>query len=126
MITQSFLTEFELSLLKSFNRASRKNIVITGNESNFIGVSKYQNEFLTSFMDAFKEQHGILGRELRKGGNDPAKLMDKISREVESKVRMSLFQKSRLDANLFQGIARDLKKDIRNVFYDNYLSAPIK
>ncbi len=122
MITQSFLTEFELSLLKSYNRASKKNIVIAGNESNFIGASKYQNEFLAAFMDAFKEQHAILERELRKGGNNPEKLMDKILKEVESKVRMSLFQKSRLDQTAFQTIARDLKKDIRSVFYENYLN----
>ena len=121
MITQSFLTEFELSLLKSYNRASKKNIIIGGNESNFIGASKYQNEF----MDAFKEQHAILERELRRGGNNPEKLMDKIGREVESKIRMSLFQKSRLDQNAFETIARDLKKDIRSVFYENYLNVKV-
>ncbi len=125
MITQAFLTEFELCLLKSYNRASKKNIIIGGNESNFIGASKYQNEFLGAFMEAFKEQHSILERELRRGGNNPDKLMDKIAKEVESKVRMTLYQKSRLDSLAFQNIARDLKKDIRSVFYENYLNVKV-
>jgi len=122
MITQGFLTEFELSLLKAYNRANSQSIIISGNESNFVGASRFQNEFIKSFMDAFQQQRHILERELRKGGNNPDKIMEKINNEVEAKLRKVLFHNSRLDQQTFQNIAREMKKDIRNVFYDNYLS----
>ncbi|MBI2662370.1 hypothetical protein HYX11_02840 [Candidatus Woesearchaeota archaeon] len=122
MITQGFLTEFELSLLKAYNRANSQSIIISGNESNFVGASRFQNEFLKSFMVAFQQQRHILERELRKGGNNPDKMMEKINSEVEAKLRKVLFHNSRLDQQTFQNIAREMKKDIRNVFYDNYLS----
>jgi len=122
MITQGFLTEFELSLLKAYNRASSQSIIISGNESNFVGASRFQTEFIQGFMKAFQQQRAILDRELRKGGNNPDKMMEKINREVEAKLRTAMFHNSRLDSQTFQNIARDLKKDIRNVFYDNYLT----
>ena len=122
MITQGFLTEFELSLLKAYNRANSQSIIISGNESNFVGASRFQNEFIKSFMDAFQQQRHILERELRKGGNNPDKIMEKINNEVEAKLRKVLLHNSRLDQQTFQNIAREMKKDIRNVFYDNYLS----
>lgn len=123
MITQGFLTEFELSLLKAYNRANSQSIIISGNESNFVGASRYQNEFIQNFMNVFHQQRSILDRELRKGGNNPDKMMEKINREVESKLRNVLFHTARLDQQTFQNLARDMKKEIRNVFYDNYLSS---
>jgi len=122
MITQGFLTEFELSLLKAYNRANSQSIIISGNESNFVGASRFQNEFIQNFMNVFQQQRSILDRELRKGGNNPDKMMEKINNEVEAKLRKVLFHTTRLDQQTFQNIAREMKKNIRNVFYDNYLS----
>jgi len=121
MITQSFLTEFEVALFKAYNRSSRNSTPITGNESNFAGASKYQNEFITQFMKTFQEQHAVLERELRRGSNDPTQLMNKINSEVEAKLRNALFHKPKMDQTVFDGIAKELRRDIRSVFYSQRL-----
>lgn len=117
MIPLSFLTEFEISLLKAYNRASHKSTPITGKESDFVGAAHYQDEFVQAFMGAFQEQHALLERELRKGGNEPTKLMNSISRDVELKLRTLLYQRRRLDLTIFQSFAKDMKKEVRSVFY---------
>ncbi|MEK6969481.1 MAG: hypothetical protein AABW48_03565 [Nanoarchaeota archaeon] len=117
MIPVSFLTEFEISLLKAYNRASHKSTPIYGKEADFVGAAQYQNEFIQAFMSAFQEQHALLERELRKGGNDPVKTLSSISRDVESKLRTLLFQRRRLDTAVFQSFAKDMKKEVRSVFY---------
>ncbi len=119
MITQNFLMEFELCLLRAYNHAARK---VEGKKGSDVSSRAHLREdFVKEFMNTFGEQHSVLGWEIEKGGHDSAKLLQKISKEVEGKVRTFLLQKEPTDKKTFERLVRDLKNDIRSVFYERYL-----
>lgn len=121
MITQSFLMEFELGLLRAYNRAARK---VEGKKGSDVSSrAQVREEFMKEFMGTFSQEHSVLGWEIEKGGHDSAKLLQKISKEVEGKVRTFLLQKEPKDRATFERMVRDLKNDIRNVFYERYLGS---
>ena len=47
--------------------------------------------------------------------------MNKINSEVEAKLRNALFHKPKMDQTVFDGIAKELRRDIRSVFYSQRL-----
>jgi hypothetical protein len=119
MITQGFLMEFELGLLRAYNRAARK---VEGKKSSDVSSrAQVREDFIREFMGTFSQEHSVLGWEIEKGGHDSSKLLQKISKEVEGKVRTFLLQKEPKDRATFERMVRDLKNDIRNVFYERYL-----
>ena len=124
MITQDFLMEFEMALLKSYNRATNSKIDVPKNEvANFVGQTKKKEHFVHEFMSSFKQHEAALGKEIQRGGHqDYGKILSKISQEVESKVRMTYYGKEELSRTTFQATVKNLKVSIRDVFYDKYLS----
>ena len=123
MITQNFLLEYEMSLLKSYNRASRSMVNETSKEANYLSQSKKREHFVKEFMTAFKEHEPVLSKEILKGGHpDSSKLLQKIGQDVESKLRAVFYGKEKLERPAFQKVLRDLKADVRSVFYERYLS----
>ncbi|HIG92931.1 MAG: hypothetical protein QT02_C0001G0096 [archaeon GW2011_AR9] len=119
MITQDFLTEFESCLLRSYGRACKKSDP-TKTPTNFVTTVSSQHEFITAFMDTFTERRSILEGEIQKGGHrNPALLVEKIQRTVEAKIRTALIQKGNvIDTMVFQKMVRDLKWEIRTIFYE--------
>lgn len=122
MITQDFLTEFELCLIKSYTKAAKKGLPKSQLGADILAAARSREDFINEFMATFHDQRSMLETEVRKGGHaDATKLLDKVSREVEGKIRASAFH-NKLDQNSFQKIVRDLKNDVRSVFYERYLS----
>lgn len=122
MITQDFLTELELSLIKSYTRASKKGLPKAPMSSDIVNAARAREDFINDFMNTFHEQKPVLEREIKRGGhNDPSKMLEKVNREVEAKVRSAIFQ-NKIESAAFQKVVRDLKVDIRSVFYEKYLS----
>lgn len=119
MITQGFLMEFELCLLRAYNRAARK---VEGKKGSDVSSRAYvRTDFMKEFLDTFSQQQSVLGWEIQKGGHDSGKMLPKISKEVEGKVQTFLLQKEPKDRAAFERMVRALKNDIRNVFYERYL-----
>ena len=118
MITQDFMMEFELSLLRSFAAASRQQGQQTV-EPNFTGAIKLQDSFVKEFMAAFEQKRKVLEQEILVGRNrDPAKMVDQIQRVVDAKLRTILYQKGgRIDEQSFRKAVRELKMEVRSVFY---------
>ena len=119
MITQDFLTEFEVSLLKSYNEAVKGNS--TEHSSDVLSTVRRREQFVKSFMEAFREQDDVLGTQIQRGGH-AASVLQKVQQEVENKVRTALFHQDSLDKTSFQRLVRELKNGIRSVFYEKYLS----
>ena len=118
MITQNFITEFELSLLRSYASAARQQQHQTA-EPNFAGAVKLQDSFIKEFMNAFNQRRRILEQEIIVGRNrDPAKIVDQIQRLVDAKLRTVLYQKGgKMDEQSFRKALRELKMEVRSVFY---------
>ena len=76
-------------------------------------------------MRIFQENCQLLDTEIRKGGHaNSREMLSKVSSLVESKLNSALFHKdNRLDEASFRQVVRDLKKEVRTVFYDGYLSS---
>lgn len=118
MITQNFMMELELSLLRSFASASRQQGQQTA-EPNFTGAIKLQDYFMKEFMAAFDQKRKILEQEITAGRNrDPTKIVDQIQRLVDAKLRTTLYQKGgKIDEQSFRKAVRELKMEVRTVFY---------
>lgn len=116
MITQDFLTEFELSLIRSYARAAR---LSSGGSSGIVETARKTEGFTTAFMDTFQQRHSILERHIALGGHrDPSAIVGKVQRLVEHKLKNYLFQKgNKLDRGAFDMMARELKVEVRTLFY---------
>jgi hypothetical protein len=123
MITQEFLLQFEMALLRAYARASRQGMPADGNNTNFVNAANSRNSFMTVFMKSFEERNMILEHEIKMGGHsDPANLLLNLNKMIENKLNTALYhQSNQLTQEQFQQILRELKKDVRNVFYDGYL-----
>ncbi|MDP3733852.1 MAG: hypothetical protein Q8R37_01360 [Nanoarchaeota archaeon] len=119
MITQIFLRELEMSLLRSYGFAVR-NTAAVKTDTSVLGNVTAQDLFVKQFMAAFDEKRASLEREIVVGGNrDAAKLFDQVQRMVDAKVRVLLFHKQgKIDEKSFQSAIRELKTEVRSVFYN--------
>lgn len=124
MITQDFLLQFEMALLRAYAKASRQGLPTDGNNTNFINAANSRNSFTQTFMNTFEERNIILEREIRAGGHhDPENLVLSLNRMIENKLNSALFHKNnQLTSEQFQQALRELKRDVRNIFYEKYLS----
>lgn len=117
--------ELEASMLRSFARANAKVIPMSQREKNFLTGAKYKEEFMTEFMTNMETRKPIFEREISKGGyKDTARLAASVYRIVEDKIRRELTQKlfgnKGLDEAGVNKIIRDIKIEMRDVFYENY------
>ncbi len=125
MITQAFLLEFELSLLKAYTKTTRNAGSNKGiNDHNFLTSTQTRGNFVNNFMNAFAERRALLEAEIEQGGHrNASQMFNSIHRVVEAKVTTYLLHKnSPADERSFQNLVRDLKKDVGSVFYEKYLS----
>lgn len=125
MITQGMLAEIEASMLRSFTRTANKITPLSQRENNFLGTAKYKEEFVKEFITNVQERRPTLHQEIIKGGyKDYPRLADKVYRLIEEKIRRelttSLMSRKGLDEAAFNKLIRELKLDVRNVFYENY------
>src|SRR3989338_4724332 len=117
MITQDFLTELELSLIRSYARASR--ISSTAPMGSTVESMRASNDFTNAFMETFAQRRPILERQIAVGGHhNPPLISDQVNRMVEKKLKSALFQKgNKLDRGTFDKMTRELKTEIRTLFY---------
>jgi len=125
MITQGMVGEVETCMLRSFSRTNSKVAPLAGRQKNFLSSANYKEEFIREFTTAMQERHSILVKEIEKGGyRDSVRLATNVHRLVESKLRAELSTRlisdKGLDQTGFQRIVRDVKNEMRNVFYENY------
>lgn len=125
MITLNFTTELEILLIKAYAQTNRKVSLQSGVSTNFLGAAQQRSAFIQAFMNTFQENSQILDQEIRKGGHaNSQELLKKVAALVEGKLNSALFHKdNRIDEASFRQIVRDLKKEVRSVFYDRYLSS---
>lgn len=127
MITQGMLGEVETCMLRSFARTNGKVAPLSGREKNFLSSANYKEEFVKEFTSAMQERHSVLVKEIEKGGyREPVRLATNVHRLVESKLRAELSSRllgnKGLDPAGFQRIVREVKNEMRNLFYENYFS----
>ena len=123
MITQNLLFEMETAMLRSFNRASAKVTPLSKLENNFVGTSKYKEEFIKLFLTEMEERRPQFHQEIVKGGHKNFPLLaDKIYRMTENKLRHeltnSLLKRNPLDDAALKKIIRELKVEVRDIFYE--------
>src|SRR3989344_5946228 len=116
MITQIFIREFEMSLLRSYGLAVRKVSQLKA-DTSVVGNVTAQDVFIKQFLESFGQKRVLLEREMAIGGHrETAKLFDKIQRMAEAKVQVLLFHKNgKIDEPSFQKVVRELKTEIRSV-----------
>ena len=126
MITQDFVKELEMALYRSYGRANTKLKSRSDHQPNFVGDTTYKEEIVKVFIDVLQERKQVLEREILKGGHkNTAEMFSKVTSMVENKVRTtmttsSLSNKS-FDQAAFEKMARDLKTEVRDIFYKGYL-----
>ncbi len=122
MITQSFLDQLEVGMLKSYNRIVRQGLPSRdAGVPNFLKETTGRNDFVQAFMATFREHGPKLQYEIEKGGHtNSEKLLQEINRMVENKLSSALYSKS-VNEQAIQRITRELKLEVRSVFYTGYL-----
>ena len=118
MITQDFLLEYEIKLIKAFNRANR-NKPLGSSSGGYLEAAKTRESFVADFGVAFREGSEHLVREIAKGGYNPTDKFERVARDAEAKLSQYLYSKdNRLDIVSFERLARDWKTQVRDVFYN--------
>ncbi len=126
MITQNFVKEFEMALYRSYGRANTKIKSRSEHHHNFVGDTTYKEEVVKVFTNVLQERRPVLENEILKGGHqNSAELFSKVTSMVENKVRASVTKSSLshrgFDQAAFEKMVRDLKVEVRDVFYKGYL-----
>ena len=98
MITQSFLLEFEGSLLRSFAKASRKVTPRSQREPNFLGNAQFKEEFVKEFLTALQERKPTLENEVLKGGH---RNYEDLTKSIGPKALPVTVQGTRLSDRVF-------------------------
>ncbi len=126
MITQQFLLELESAILRSYACAHRK-VGSFSVGSNIVQGMNYTENFMNEFKRGLAERRTILESEIRSGGHlkNYPKLADKVFSMVENKVKANLnstiLQKKTADDKVVRNVVEDLKKEVRDLFYEGYL-----
>ncbi len=126
MITQNFVKELEMTLYRSFGRANGKVSSRSQHLPNFVGDTTHKEEVIKIFSGVLQERRLVLESEILKGGHkNTAEMFNKVSSLVENKVRTTMTRSSisnqGFDQAAFEKMVRDLKTEVRNVFYKGYL-----
>ncbi len=127
MITQQFLIELESAVLRSYARAHRK-IGSFSVGSDIVQGMNYTENFMNEFRNGLAERRSVIEEQIRMGGHakDYAKLSDKVFSMVENRVKANLnstiLQKKAADDKVVRKVIDNLKKDVRDLFYEGYLA----
>lgn len=125
MITQGMIGEVEIAMLRAFGRTNSKVIPLAQRDKNFLSSANYKEEFVKEFMRQVQDRKPQLELEIEKGGyRDVPRLAVSVHRLVESKVRSGLTQRLLTDKGVDEPtmvrIVREVKAEMRNLFYENY------
>jgi len=126
MISQDFLTELEISLLRSYAKASSHILPRNQREPNFLGSAQYKEDFVNKFMAILDGRRLVLNEMIQYGGHkNSAELLDKVYKTVEDAIRAelvrNLLNQKTMDELSFRKVLRELKNTVRSVFYQGYL-----
>ncbi len=115
-----------MALYRSYGRASTKVKARNERDPNFLGAATYKEDMVKIFIDVLHERRSVLESEIVKGGHqNSAEMFHKVSKMVEDKVRSNLTQgmlnNKDFNSSSFEKLVRDLKVDVRNIFYKGYL-----
>lgn len=83
---------------------------------------------MNEFRNGLAERKPVIEEQIRMGGHvkDFAKLSDKVFSMVENRVKANLnstiLQKKTADDRVVRKVIDDLKKDVRDLFYEGYLA----
>src|SRR3989338_8925769 len=116
MITQGFITEYELLLIRSFRKATKAQPSSGG--PNFFYAVQGRDQFMREFMAAFRENGGLLTSEITRGGyRAPAEFFERVARDVEAKLQYHFIRQDKMEQLQFERLVRQWKLDVRNLFY---------
>lgn len=123
MISQEFLQQLELALLRGYGRAS--NHTARGqHEPNFLGSAKYKEEFVQQFMSLLEERKALLAKSIMVAGHNPVTIINKLYPIIENKVREELTRNTlnykTMDEKSFRKVIQDVKKEIPDLFYEKH------
>ncbi|SRR3989338_8216944 len=126
MITQNFIKEFEVALYRSFGKANSAIQNRSQHLPNFVGDTTYKEGVVSVFTSVLQERKPVLESEILKGGHkNTAELFSMVTAMVENKVRTTMTRSSLsnkgFDQAIFQKMVRDLKVEVRDIFYKGYL-----
>lgn len=115
-----------MALYRSFGRANGKVTSRSKHLPNFVGDTTYKEEVVKIFSEVLQERRSVLESEILKGGHkNTTEMFSKVSAMVENKVRATMTKSSLsnkgFDQAAFEKMVRDLKTEVRNVFYKGYL-----
>ena len=126
MITQQFLIELESAILRSYARAQRQAGPFSVGSNIVQGVA-YTENFMQEFNKGLQERRSVLETEIRDGGHikDYPRLAQKVFSLVENRVKANLnrtiLQKKSADDRAVRAVAEEIKKEVRDLFYERYL-----
>ncbi|MDP3698384.1 MAG: hypothetical protein Q8R47_02245 [Nanoarchaeota archaeon] len=128
MITQDFVKELEMALYRSYGRANTKIKSRSEHQPNFVGDTTYKEEVVKVFTEVLLGRRPVLESEILKGGHqNTAEMFSKVSAMVENKIRATMTRSSLsnkgFDQSSFEKMVRDLKVEVRDVFYKGYLGS---
>lgn len=115
-----------MALYRSYGRANTKIKSRSEHQPNFVGDTTHKEEVVKVFTAVLQERRLVLENEILKGGHkNTAEMFSKVTAMVENKVRMTMTKSSLsnkgFDQKAFEGMVRDLKTEVRDVFYKGYL-----
>ena len=115
-----------MALYRSFGRTNTKIKSRSEHHPNFVGDTTYKEEVVKVFTTVLQERRPVLESEIFKGGHqNTAEMFSKVSAMVENKVRATMTRSSLaskgFDQASFEKMVRDLKVEVRDVFYKGYL-----
>jgi len=113
-------------LYRSYGRANSKIKSRSEHQPNFVGDTTYKEEVVKIFSSVMQERKPVLESEILKGGHkNTAEMFSKVTSLVENKVRSTMTRSSLaskgFDQASFEKMVRDLKVEVRDIFYKGYL-----
>ena len=124
MISQEFLNEVELAMLRGFGRANNQTTPRGQREANFLGSAQYKEEFVKQLMSVLEERKTVLAKSIMTAGHNPVKVIGKLYPIIENKVREELTRNSlnykTMNEKAFGKVIQDVKKEIPDLFYEDH------
>jgi hypothetical protein len=121
MISQEFLKELELAMLRGYGKATNQTMPRGQREANFLGSAQYKEEFVKHLMSVLEERKAVLAQSIMTGGHNPVKIIGKLYPIIENKVREELTRNSlnykTMNEKSFGKVIQDVKKEIPDLFY---------
>ena len=124
MISQEFLNEVELAMLRGYGRANNQTTPRGQREANFLGSAQYKEEFVKQLMSVLEERKAVLAKSIMTAGHNPVKVIGKLYPIIENKVREELTRNSlnykTMNEKAFGKVIQDVKKEIPDLFYEDH------